>query len=300
LYFTKEFLQMTLPCTVEDWRSEGDFMTFNGHQIFYRDSDKNSKYPTVLLIHGFPTSSWDWCFIWPDLTSKFRVIAMDLLGFGFSDKPADITYSIHLQADVVEAVVRACNIPEATLLVHDYGVSVGQELLARHKEKKTFGIKAICFLNGGLFPETHRARFIQKLLNSPVGFLIARLGNEQKFRSSFSAVFGAGTRPSEEELKAYWRLITEQNGQRIFHRLIRYIEDRKQHRTRWVGALQQAEVPVRLINGLDDPVSGAHMLARYRAVVGEGDIVELSGIGHYPQCESPKAVATAFIEFAQP
>ena len=290
---------MALPCTIESWRSKGDFIEFNGHRIFYLDSDKNSERPTVVLVHGFPTSSWDWCFIWPELTSKFRVIAMDLLGFGFSDKPTDIIYSIHLQADVVEAVARACKISQATLLVHDYGVSVGQELLARQNQKRIFSIRGICFLNGGLFPETHRARFIQKLLNSPLGFLIARLGNEKKFRSSFSAVFGARTRPSEEELRAYWRLIAEQDGHRIFHRLIRYIEDRKQHRTRWVAALENAEIPIRLINGVDDPVSGAHMLARYRALLGEGDIVELEGIGHYPQCESPKAVVTAFFAFAQ-
>ena len=290
---------MALPCTVADWRLQGNFINFRKHRIFYRDSDKNSTLPALLLIHGFPTSSWDWCFIWQALTARYRVIAMDLLGFGFSDKPTDLTYSIHLQADVVEAVAQACGLINPLLLVHDYGVSVGQELLARQKEQSPLKIKGICFLNGGLFPETHKARFIQKLLNSPVGFLVARLGNESKFKSSFSAVFGAHTRPSEEELQAYWSLITEQNGHRIFHRLIRYIEDRKQHRPRWVGALQQAQVPVRLINGLDDPVSGAHMLERYREVVGPGDIVELKGIGHYPQCESPLAVVNAFIEFAQ-
>jgi pimeloyl-ACP methyl ester carboxylesterase len=223
---------------------------------------------------------------------------MDLLGFGFSDKPTDINYSIHLQTDVVQAIVQACGVREATLLVHDYGVSVGQELLARHQEHNAFNMKGICFLNGGLFPETHKARFIQKLLNSPLGFLVAKLGNESKFRASFSAVFGANTRPNEEELQAYWGLVSAQNGHRIFHRLIRYIEDRKQHRARWVAALQNAEIPIRLINGLDDPVSGAHMLERYRALVGSGDIVELKGIGHYPQCESPAAVASAFIAFA--
>ncbi|WP_227538139.1 alpha/beta fold hydrolase [Marinobacter vulgaris] len=88
---------------------------------------------TILLIHGFPTASWDWHKIWPALRQAHRVVAMDMLGFGFSEKPASHRYSIHQQADIVEGVVRQLGLDRFHVLAHDYGDTVAQELLARQK-----------------------------------------------------------------------------------------------------------------------------------------------------------------------
>jgi pimeloyl-ACP methyl ester carboxylesterase len=73
--------------------------------------------------------------------------------------------------------------------------------------------------------------------------------------------------------------------------------ERRRRRERWVGALTRAGVPLRLIDGLEDPISGAHMVARYRELVREPDVVELAGVGHYPQLEAPEAVLSAVIDF---
>ena len=81
--------------------------------------------------------------------------------------------------------------------------------------------------------------------------------------------------------------------------LIGYMTERKRHRERWVGALvntSTAEIPIRLINGVDDPVSGRHMAARYAQLVHNADIVLLDHIGHYPHVEAPDAVTRAFLE----
>jgi len=78
------------------------------------------------------------------------------------------------------------------------------------------------------------------------------------------------------------------------HELIGYMAERRRHRERWVGALQATSVPLRLINGPEDPVSGAHMVERYRELVPAPDVVLLPGIGHYPQVEDPAGVADAF------
>ena len=161
----------------ELWRSCGEYQSLLGHQIFCMDSGANqyfnSRSPTVLLLHGFPTCSWDWLPIWEGLRKNYRVIALDMLGFGFSDKPNNHNYSIHGQADIVEALVTEKGLESFHVLAHDYGDTVAQELLARQLE----GIGAgewlsCCFLNGGLFPETHRALFIQKILLSPIGGLL--------------------------------------------------------------------------------------------------------------------------------
>jgi pimeloyl-ACP methyl ester carboxylesterase len=79
----------------------------------------------------------------------------------------------------------------------------------------------------------------------------------------------------------------------VLPKLIGYIAERRAHRERWVGALVDTQVPIRLINGLADPVSGAHMLVRYRELVAQPNIVELPGVGHYPQVEAPDAVVHA-------
>ena len=80
------------------------------------------------------------------------------------------------------------------------------------------------------------------------------------------------------------------------HKLIGYMEERRRQRERWVGALQQTSVPLRLIDGALDPVSGRHMAERYRELVPDPDVVILAEIGHYPQVEAPEAVLEAYFE----
>jgi pimeloyl-ACP methyl ester carboxylesterase len=95
----------------------------------------------------------------------------------------------------------------------------------------------------------------------------------------------------------FWQLVSYNDGHRISHELIRYIEERRENRERWVGALQTTSVPLRLINGPEDPVSGKHMTERYRELVPNPDIVLLPGIGHYPQVEDPTGVVEALRSF---
>ncbi|KFP69753.1 Mesoderm-specific transcript protein, partial [Acanthisitta chloris] len=103
------------------------------------------------------------------LTQRFhRVIALDFIGFGFSDKPRPHRYSIFEQANVVEGLVRHLGLghQRINLLSHDYGDTVAQELLHRYEHNKTGSIliNSLCLSNGGIFPETHYPRFIQKIL----------------------------------------------------------------------------------------------------------------------------------------
>ncbi len=286
---------------LDDWRRAARHFDFGGHRIAYWEEGEGEA---LLCIHGFPTASWDWHALWPDLTARFRVVAADMLGFGLSDKPRRHRYSIHEQASLQEALLEHLGVKRAHVLAHDYGDSVAQELLARHEERRGaaragLAIVSCCFLNGGLYPECHRARPIQKLLNSPLGSLLTRLTTEGRFRQGFSQVFGPATRPSDGELADFWALIQHQDGMRIAHRLIRYMEDRKQHRDRWVGAIECGSVPLRLVNGPEDPVSGRHLAERYRERVPDADVVLLEGIGHYPQVEDPEATKRAFLEFVE-
>ncbi len=279
------------------WYADGQHFDFNGHTLPYRDSGGGDA--AVLLIHGFPTCSWDWAPLWDRLVARYgRVIAPDMLGFGRAPKPPRHRYDLMEQTDLHDALVAHLGIRHLRVVAHDYGVSVAQELLARdHDGGRTTTLAAVALLNGGLFPETHRQTRMQKLLRSPLGGLLAHLSSQRSFNRSFSLVFGPQTQPSEAELDAFWSLLSHHNGHHRLHRLIRYIDDRRQHRARWVGALQHTRVPLRLINGPEDPVSGAHMVTRYRALVPAPDVVSLPGIGHYPQVESPDGVWQALQPF---
>lgn len=298
--------------TPDAWRTAGRAFTHRGHEVFYAEQARAPGSDTaLLLVHGFPTSSWDWHKLWNALGARFpRVIAVDMLGFGFSAKPSGYPYSIFDQADLHEALLAQLGVRRVHVLAHDYGDTVAQELLARHAERHERlalpgpragaegpQLESCVLLNGGLFPETHRARTIQKLLLTPLGPLLSRLMSRRAFGRSFTAIFGPGTQPTPAELDDFWQLIRRDGGHRIMHRLIRYMPERIAHRERWVGALQKTRVPLRVIDGPEDPVSGAHMAQRYRELVPNPDVVLLPGIGHYPQTEAPEAVMKAFGEF---
>lgn len=276
------------------WRTRGHDFTFRGHTIRYWVAGQGDP---LLLIHGFPTASWDWHYLWQPLSRQYRVIACDMLGFGDSAKPRDHHYSLVEQADLQQALLEHLDVQSPVhVLAHDYGDSVAQELLARHNEGR-FEMGSCVFLNGGLFPETHRALLVQKLLLSPVGWLIGRTFDRGSLDRDFSRVFGASTRPSESELDDFWSLISANRGHHILNRLVSYIPERVVHRDRWVRAMQQGRVPLRFINGAFDPVSGEHMVERYRQLVPNPDTVLIPDIGRYPHTETPALVLRLYEAF---
>lgn len=285
-----------MPLTFDAWRAQGARFSFRGHSIFYQHAVGDGAAPPLLLVHGLPTASWDWARLWPALKQRASaLLAPDMLGFGWSDKPLRHDYTIAEQADMHEALLRAHGITHFRLVGHDYGATVAQELLARQLERDVSGDKSlvlsgVCLLNGGLFPETHRPLLIQRLMLTPLGPVFARVLNFRSFCKSFSSVFGPRTQPTREELSEFWQLLTYADGKRVFPRLFHYMPERKQYRERWVGALVRSSVPITLINGPVDPVSGAHMVERYRALVPNPQVVSLPGIGHYPHVEEPEGV----------
>lgn len=288
---------MPLPPALAAWQEGGRAFTWRGHAIFWRTAGAATA-PVLLLVHGFPSASFDWEALWPALTARYRVVAPDLIGFGFSAKPRHYAYSIADQADLCEALLRAEGVQDYHVLAHDYGDTVAQELLARQAPGRAAPrLRTLALLNGGLFPEVHRPLLMQRLLASPVGALLARLSSRRTLGASMTRIFGADTPPSPALLEAFWRLLDWNDGRRVLPQLIGYMEERRAQRERWVGALQRATLPVACINGAADPISGAHMAARFGELVPQGRLVLLQRIGHYPQCEAPQAVLDAYLAF---
>ncbi len=284
-----------------EWRAASQSFVAHGWRIAYwATKNPDDAKPWLLLIHGFPTSSWDWTAVWSDLEKHFNLAVIDMLGFGLSDKPRNIRYRIIDQADLQEVLLERLGVGDAHVLAHDYGDTVAQELIARHNENAlSFSLKSVMLLNGGLFPEQHRARPIQKFGLSPLGGLIGLVMSRASLRKGFDEIFGPNTKASDKEIDTHWALLTENNGQRIFHKLLNYIPERRDNRARWVGALQQATMPIGLIDGGADPVSGSHMYEHFVNLVPKAPAHLLDEIGHYPQTEDPQSVARLFLEFHQ-
>lgn len=276
--------------------SEGHHLPFAGHSLFARGDGAGEA---LLLIHGFPTSSRDWDRVVPRLAQQFELHAIDMLGFGQSDKPADFAYSVAASADQWETLAESCGLTSVRILAHDYGDTVAQELLARQLEGRLkFRIRSVCFLNGGLFPEATHPLLLQKALLSPLGPLVARLSNERSFVASMRHI--CAQPPDAAELHEHWRLVERAVGRRVMHKLIGYIRERARYRERWVGALQRADIPVCLVNGIEDPISGASIVRRWRELLPTAPVFELDGVGHYPQWEAPERLLATFLSSLPP
>ncbi len=283
------------PLSLDVWQQGGKWFRYEGHAIFCRMEGQGEP---LVLIHGYPTASWDWSRLWPMLARHYRVMALDMLGFGFSDKPQRHKYSIEDQADLHQGWLEQMGLKRVHLLVHDYGCSVAQELMAREQEGDLpFEIASICFLNGALFPEVHRPLLIQKLLGGPMGGLVSRGLSRRLFETQFRRLFGGMRWLSARELDQFWQLLTYNNGRGVLHRLIGFMEERRCHRNRWVGALQRAVQPVRVIYGRVDPISGVAMARRFNELIPDSDLVGLQRAGHYPHYEAPELVFEAFQAF---
>lgn len=281
---------------LEQWKKQGHFFNFNGQQIFYRDEGKGTP---LICIHGFPTSSWDWRYLIPELQKNYRVITLDMLGFGFSDKPQKHQYSITEQADIHEALLSLLGIHEYHILAHDFGTIVAQELLSRVTSSTSKPLSLFA-MSGSIFPELSKPRLIQKLLTSYIGVLITKLFNEKKFARNLNRVFSELKQPDTNTLNTYWQLLCIHQGNKILHKLNFFLKDRKIHGKRWSNAWQSSTIPVCYLSGSEDPMYGEDTLIRLKEISHKKDITSLAGVGHFPHIEEPEAVARHLAGFLAP
>lgn len=286
---------------VERWRARGARVPVLGHSLYRVIAGPDSATPAprvpVVLVHGFPTSSHDWSATLPYLAETRRVLALDLLGYGLSEKPWPHDFTIAEQTDLLEAWLAQEGVTRAHVLAHDMGDTVVQELLARRLEgKKGFEPASVVLMNGGIIVEKIRPILAQRLLRSRrLGALAARLMGRRAFGRSLKGI--AGKRPGEAELDALYALVVEGGGKRVYAGLIRYMDERVQHRDRWRRATLENPYPLRLVWGDVDPISPFSMADEVRACRPATDVVRLDGTGHYPQVEEPERVSRAALEW---
>ncbi|MFC5749834.1 alpha/beta fold hydrolase [Actinomadura rugatobispora] len=275
---------------VQGWWAGGRHVTLpvagRDRRIFVRDEGSG---PPLVLLHGYPGSSFEWAGVWPALAAAHRVVALDLLGFGASDKPARHRYRLAEQADLVEALLRELEIGAFSVLAYDYGTIVVQELLAR-------GVlpERVVLSNTGLFPDLYRPRRVQKLSVAPVvGTLLAALAaNERTFRETWSAVYSREHPLDPVQAAQHWQALRAGGpGRTLQRRLLDYIPERRAAGARYAAAIQDNSARLSFLWGLQDPVSGSAIAAALPERLTDPDLVTYPDAGHCPHIEIPDRFA---------
>ncbi|MEH6717096.1 alpha/beta hydrolase [Parasphingorhabdus flavimaris] len=280
----------------QDWIISGDyFKRSSGQKIFFRRKGAGTP---VLLVHGFPTWSYDYAELAENLATDFDVITFDFLGYGASDKPRGRAFSVDDSSDLIEELLLYLGIPEIHLVIHNYGGIVGQELLDRRGNNQlSFNVASVTLLNCGIVYAAYSPTRVQKLLALPLlGRLVGSRITKEKVQDGLNAVRGA-RKIEAAEFKELWAGISRLDGHKLAHRHIRYNAERATHAKRWEDALSGYDGLLQLVWGLDDPVSGEHVLDLAKPQRPRAKITELEDVGHFPQSEAPDEVAAAIRSF---
>jgi pimeloyl-ACP methyl ester carboxylesterase len=262
-----------------------------GGNVFVRSAPGDG--PTVLLLHGYPSSSYDYRTVIPHLAGR-ALVTLDFLGFGLSDKPRPHRYSLLEQADIVQTVIAETATGPVEIIAHDMGTSVTTELMARDLDNRLpFELQRVVLTNGSVILHRASLRPIQKVLRGPLGPVVARMANRRTFVRGFGRLFSANHPLSAEEADAQWALMAHNGGHRIAHLLISYLDERVRYAERWHGAVRDWPKPLSFLWALDDPVATTNVLDGLRELRPAADVVELPGVGHYPQVEVPDVFSRA-------
>jgi pimeloyl-ACP methyl ester carboxylesterase len=281
------------------WRDSGTYIPYGpfSHEIFVKQLGKSTAPPskTLLLIHGFPESSYSYHRIVEGMLDSFdRIILFDLIGYGWSDKPTEgYTYSLFEQADVVFTVWKHFGVTGGHMLSHDMGDSVATEIVARHENGLmpgwfSHGLQSATFTNGSMVLGLAELRITQKILLSKYGHLMGKVVNPKIFFQQVKSAHGNDSLP-EEEIDLLWQANILQNGHKKTYLTIRYLNDRKRfEKTRWLPALSQTKLPIHLCWGDADAVARVEM-AHYlkENVCKNATLTIMKDVGHFCQLSHP-------------
>jgi pimeloyl-ACP methyl ester carboxylesterase len=224
-----------------------------------------------------------------------KLLAFDFLGFGLSDKPRDHNYTLSWQADLTgELARRFSEGGPAYVCAHDLGTSVATELLARDLAAElSFDLRGAFLFNGSILVERANPTLAQKLLSGPFGPLAARFANEAFFRRQFASIFSKDHPVSARDVSDNWALMCWNDGNRLGHKLVSYMEERAIYAERWHGAIQRWDGDLTLAWGMEDPVAVPEVLDGLLEMRPGVPAVRLENLGHYPQVEDPRRFVEA-------
>lgn len=268
---------------------EGKYAKVGKLRLHYQEQGSG---PVVLLLHGWPTSSFLWRNVMPSLAKENRVIALDLPGFGLSDKPLDQPYTFRFYAGVLDGFLESLGIKELSLAVHDLGGPVGL-FWACHNPQR---IQKLGILNTLVYPELSWAvklfvlslklPLIRSFMVSPLALKMGiQIGVNDSKRLAKDAI--AGTQQPFQTHEAREALI--RSGADLNPKGFFLIGKR----------IGQFKIPVRIIYGERDRILPdiAQTVARLQSDLPQAEAFGLADCGHFLQEERPEEVGRLLAEF---
>ncbi len=256
------------PAAAMEWCQTGEYFTWKStlpaninfdHLNIFHTCQGNPENPAVLMIHGYPTSSFDYAPLFERLSDDFYVCALDTPGYGFSDKPLDgYDYSIFDDAHLVDFYIREiAKLEDFVLLTHDKGDSVGLALLQIYQDykNKPYKINHHFITNGNIYLPLAQLTTAQKVLLNPIsGPLVSSILSGDRFARGLADSAFASALP-QSEIDSYASIFDYQNGMAVSHEIIKYLNERAENEVGWLEALAKSEIPTTLIWGDLDAIA---------------------------------------------
>ncbi len=281
-----------------DWYQAGDYFEWTSTtadnnsanvNVFYRTWGDESK-PKLVIVHGFPNSSFDFYKMIPYLEDEYYIAALDFPGSGFSDKPQNgFSYMLEENAEIVDYFVREIvEFEDFALYTHDRGVSIGLAFLGHYLDNPSpaYTINYHFLSNSGMFlPLANLVPFQLALLDAEAGPRMIAARKAQPRRTE-----------GDPEALAYSDIFAFNDGNGALLHVGRYLLERQANETRWLENLRRSSIPVAYLWGLTDSINPVripnHVWDTYlndREV--ESSYWILPTADHYPQRDNPEEVA---------
>lgn len=274
-----------------------------GHRIFYREAGDTSK-PTILLLHGYPSSSHTYRELVPLLSGRYHVIAPDNLGSGYSDKPdpASTAYSFDLLADHVAGLVEKLGLKQYVIYMQDFGAPVGFRVMMRDPSKVRAMIaqNANAYLEG--IPEAKQA-FFNKAQTDKSPENVARLFDFTSADAVREKQYLRDVKGREDVMSPdAWTLdahfLESDMERRIQVALFQDYKTNLDAYPAWQAFLRKHRFPTLLVWGAKDPVFTAVGAKAYLEDVPDAEL-HLLDAGHFAAEEKPAEIAKHIVKFLE-
>jgi len=293
--------------TYPGYAFKSHFLVVDGQRIHYVDEGAGEP---ILMLHGNPTWSYLYRYLIRDLSSDYRCIAPDHLGFGYSDKPRHGDYGMRAHIMRLDAFVARLDLHDVTLVVQDWGGIIGLGWAVRHKER----VKRLVILNTAGFaapgrmamlrmhPRPWGLLFLQALKIPLLGEIFVQ-GMNGFVRKLLPAGFVHKERLTPEVMEGYLAPYPTWGSRRAHLASVRQIPFARRHPT-WrllqeIGAeIDGWEVPAQIIWGMRDPVFVPWFLEEFeRRLPNHAPTVRIDDAGHFLPDDAPAPIITAIRGF---
>lgn len=287
--------------SLKTWIDGGHYSTFDGKKVFVHASGTAPvEGHGVLVVHGYPGSSWDFSNVVAKVEKKTKIVVPDMIGFGQSDKPLEGTFkdnfSLMRQADLYEAIAESEGLEEVILLAHDMGQSVGLELMTRQDEGKlSFKIRHAILLDGSTLVDMVELDPLQVEGLKAGDKALTEHKDFNEYATGMLASFAPENR-KQETVENMTQQIFANDGDLVIDQILLYLTERKEFYDRWVGTFAHFRTaPLSIYWGVQDPVAVVAMADRIKTWSPRTDLYKLQHSGHWPSIENPEIIADAVL-----